>query len=377
VGATCVRRAVLLVAAALLFAAAPSADAKPRLRCSSGTTLLVDGPLRIFAVAFRDRDERGHDHYACLGGRGRPLRVGQDDDGPDAAVERMLDYSFAGGRYLLAAIYGEDEAGQNGDYTVFDLRAHRRVAKTDLLVDLEAGAQFGLAADGSLVVGDEGVVSLLRAGSPKQGLSPAGVTAGDVALSGTTLYWTETPQGAPPVARSAQLGGAAAPPGDRLEPVEIRRGGACTRRSGETVLRSSRVRVLRRGTGYVACRFGDGRAVRLPAETSAADLRVVADRWLFVRAGARAQVIDMRSLQTVTQVDAPAATALLDDGTLAWNEAGGRLLAAAPGAAPHELAATGAGALASSRTTVYWTADGTPQRFQPSGARPRAAIPGA
>jgi hypothetical protein len=53
-------------------------------------------------------------------------------------------------------------------------------------------------------------------------------------------------------------------------------------------------------------------------------------------------------------------------------EAGGRLLVAAPGAAPDELAASGASAPASSRTTVYWTAGGAPQRFRPSGARPRA-----
>ncbi len=325
-------------------------------------------------MPFRDSDERGHDHYACLGGRGRPLAVGQDDDGPDASVERMLAYSFAGGRYLLAAIYGEDEAGANGDYNVFDLRARRRVSSTDLLVDLEAGAQFALAADGRMAIADDGTVQLWPLGfsdGRAQALSPTGATAGDIALSGTTLYWTETPQGAPPVARSAPLGGDPAPAGARLEPVEIRRGGACTRRSGTTVLQSSRVRVLRRGAGYVACRFGDGRALRLPAATSVADLRVVADRWLFVRAGAGVRVIDMRSLQTVTRADSPAESALLDDGTLAWTEAGGRLLSAAPGAAPSELAATGASALAASRTTVYWTAGGAPQRFAPSRARPR------
>jgi hypothetical protein len=82
-------------------------------------------------------------------------------------------------------------------------------------------------------------------------------------------------------------------------------------------------------------------------------------------------MIDTRARRTVTVADAPVETTLLDDGTLAWVESGGRLLAAAPGAAPDELAASGASALASSRTAVYWTADGAPQRFRPSGARPR------
>jgi hypothetical protein len=283
----------------------------------------------------------------------------------------MLAYSFAGGRYLLSATYGEDEAGQTGDYAVYDLRARRRVSSTDLVLDTDMGAQYALAADGRMVIADEGVVQLRRPGASNQALSPAGVTAGDIALSGTTLYWTETPQSAPPLARSTQLGGEPAPGGERLEPVEIRRGGACTRRSGTTVLQSSRVRVLRRGAGYVGCRFGDALAVRLPAETSVTGLRVVADRWLLVPAGDRTHVIDMRARRTVTVADAPVETTLLDDGTLAWVESGGRLLAAAPGAAPDELAASGASALASSRTAVYWTADGAPQRFRPSGARPR------
>jgi hypothetical protein len=73
----------------------------------------------------------------------------------------------------------------------------------------------------------------------------------------------------------------------------------------------------------------------------------------------------MRSRRTVTTVDAPAETALLDNGTLAWIDAGGRLLAAAPGAAPNVLVPSGASALASSRTTIYWTAGGMPQRFRP------------
>jgi hypothetical protein len=365
------RRAALLAAVALALAAtAPPADAKPGCR-RSGTTLLVNGPLRIFAISFRDSDERGHDHYACLGGRGRPLRVGQDDDGPDASVERMLAYSFVGGRYLLAAIYGEDEAGQVGDYSVFDLRTRRRVSMTDLDVDLEVGPQYGLAADGSMVIGDDGVVKLLRPGASSQVLSAAGVTAGDVALSGATAYWTDAPQGAPPVARSAALGGDLAPAGERLEPVELHRGGACTRRSGMTVLQSSRVRVVLRGAALFACRFGDARAVRLPADVAIAGVRVVADRWLLARGDAGARVIDMRSLRTVTRTDPFSETALLDNGTLAWTDAAGRLLAAAPGAAPQELAASGASALASSRTTVYWTAGGAPQRFRPSGARPR------
>ena len=364
------RRAALLAAVALaLAAAAPSAGARPRLRCASGTTLLVNGPLRIFEIPFRDSDEHGHDQYACLAGRGRPLFVGQDGEGPGVGLARQLAYSFAGGRYLLSATYGEGEGGASGDYAVYDLRTRRRLLTTDLLADPAVGAQYAFAADARLVLADDGVVQLLRPGSPSEPLSPAGVTAAEIALAGTTLYWTETPQSAPPVARSAQLGGDPAPAGDRLEPVEIHRGGACTRRSGTTVLQSSRVRVLRRGARLVACRFGDALAVRLPADSK--DLRVVADRWLLLRAGPRARVIDMRARRTVTVAAAPLESALLDNGTLAWIEAGGRLLAAAPGEAPDELAASGASGLASSRTTVYWTAGGAPQRFQPSGARPR------
>ena len=360
---------MLLAAAALaLAAAAPSADARPRLRCSSGSTLLVNGQLRIFSVAFRDDDESGTDHYACLEGHGRPLWVGQDGEGPGVGLERMLAYSFAGGRYLLSALYAESEGGPSGDYMIFDLRAGKRISSTALNIG-EIEADFAFVADGRMVKADDQVVELHRPRVGSRKLSTPGVIAGDLALSGTTLYWTESPEGAPPVVRSAPLGGDPGPAGDRLAPVGLHRGGSCTRRSGTTVLQSSRVRVLRRGARVLACRFGDALAVGLPADST--DLRVVADRWLFLRSGTRARVIDMRSRRTVTQADAPVESTLLDNGTLAWIEAGGRLLAATPGAALHELAASGASALASSRTTVYWTAAAAPQRFQPSGARPR------
>jgi hypothetical protein len=94
-------RTALAAAAALLFAAAvPSAHAA--VRCTSGSTIFLDGNVRIFSIPFKDDDEVRPFHYACLGGRGRPLLVGTDGEGPGVALGYMPAYAFAGGRYLMA-----------------------------------------------------------------------------------------------------------------------------------------------------------------------------------------------------------------------------------------------------------------------------------
>ena len=136
--------------------------------------------------------------------------------------------------------------------------------------------------------------------------------------------------------------------------------------------RTPRVRVLRRGAALFACDVRDARVLRLPAGTSAGGLRIAGDRWLLAAAGDRAVVIDVRNRRTVTRIDAPSDSVLLRNGALAWIDTAGHLLAAAPGAAqPTLLEPAGATALAGSRRSVYWTADGAPHRWGPVTATQR------
>ena len=235
--------------------------------------------------------------------------------------------------------------------------------------DLEAGAQFALAADGRMAIGDEGTVQLWPLGfsdGRAQALSPAGATAGDIALSGTTLYWTETPQGAPPVARSAQLSG------DPPRPRPARAGRDPSRRLvhapvGHDRVQSSRVRVLRRGADRrlplrrrAGAAAAGGHERRRPADRR---------RPLAVRARRRGCASSTcAQLQTVTRVGSPADSALLDDGRCV--DRGRRPAARRRAGAAPRLAATGASALAASRTTVYWTGVARPSASRRPGRGP-------
>ena len=216
------RTAIAVAAALLLAAAAPSAHAA--VRCTSGTTIFVDGKLRIFSVPFKDEDEQGHFHYACVGGRGRPLLVGIDGEGPGVAIGRMPAYGFAGGRYLMAVSYGEGEGGADSDYEVFDLRTRRKISSAGPTIDPDRPA-FALVANGWFVNADDGVVGVWQPGHSDERvrvLSTPGVEdATELAVSGTTVYWTEGPRSPTPVARSAAIGPAR---GRRVEPDPRARG---------------------------------------------------------------------------------------------------------------------------------------------------------
>ena len=64
---------------------------------------------------------------------------------------------------------------------------------------------------------------------------------------------------------------------------------------------------------------------------------------------------------------------LLADGTLAWIETGGRLLARSPGADAAVLSEAAPGLLAAARRAVYWTENGIPRVYRAARAQARSA----
>ena len=341
----------LLAAAALALAlTAPAAGA--RVACTSGTTVLVDGRLRIFAIPFHDTiGDRGYEEYACLGAHGRPLGVGSVSASPGTDATDTPAYVLAGGRYLAVASDEDGEGGLSSFYDVYDLRTRHRVTFTNALFDLESPPEVRLSAAGELVTDDIGEVEALAPGGSKRVLSTPGAQATGIALSGSTVYWTEGG-----VARSAALAPAPAGEDHVLAPVSVTGKSVCASRPGTTVARSPHVRVTR----SFACRVGDRRRVVLPTSTGKV-VRIAGDRWVY----AGGTVIDMRTRRTVTRSVSAifAESTLLEDGTLAWIDDEG-LWAARPRTEPVLLSAA-ATALASSHGVVYWTADGVAHRWAP------------
>jgi hypothetical protein len=349
-----------LVVALLLAVLAPTAEAKrPKLRCSAGVTLFAEGKLRLFGVHYRTSDEEGYQEYACVGRRARPLEVGGVGHDSGVGSGATPAYALGGSRWLGSFHITDGEAGGYGYFRLVDLRTRRGLAAPETSYSLVA-PEFRVAEDGSLVT-DTREVRVQAAGSRRSTLlSAPGVLATDLALAGNVVYWTEHPKGAPAVARSATLAGLPAdgPEAHMLEPVRPRAiGGACVAHRGRTIAASRSVRVYERGGRRRACRIGGSGPVGLGAAGAPAP-RIVKDRWLLTGA----VVIDMRSRDTVTTVAGGIRrSTLLDDGTLAWIDDGGRVLVQRPaGDAPAELApaSPAPSALAASRKTVYWTADG-------------------
>ena len=127
-----------------------------------------------------------------------------------------------------------------------------------------------------------------------------------------------------------------------LEPVRLRRrGGTCRAARGRTIVASGSVRVFETGDGRFACRVGGRRPVRARGLVGAADRRrPLAAR---VRRGHRPRASTSRTGRAVTRARPVSQATLLRDGTLAWIELGGRLMARSPGRRRRRALGRGAG----------------------------------
>jgi hypothetical protein len=330
--------------------------------CRSGATLAAFPGLRIVAVPFRDRGgdgNFGYQEYACTGPRARPLHVGLSSGAGGAYEEDTLRYDLVGGRYLAAGDSEEDEGGGSVTVTVWDLRTRRPIVNTapidggsggDPLVRLSAG---GTAID----TGSSNLLIVAPRHKPRR-LTTGG--ADDVAVTGSTLYWTE----AGTVHTMTLAGPASDAPDSFVDlPVGGLYSGRCRARIGTDVARDGWLRVARGPSGWFACRMLSRRALSLPSDLEPGSVRIAAHRWVYFAAGGSGHVVDMQRRTTVGAVPiAPGETPLLlDDGRVAWIDPTGTLMAQRPGAAPVPLA-TGAGGLAAAGKVLYWTAGGLPQR---------------
>jgi hypothetical protein len=102
----------------------------------------------------------------------------------------------------------------------------------------------------------------------------------------------------------------------------------------------------------------------------------VGDRWLLLRTGDAARVVDSRTGRGVASAREVAQATLLRDGTLAWIDTSGGVHARRPASEPIALSAAGASRLAGARRAVYWTEAGTPRVYRPPSAARSASKPG-
>jgi hypothetical protein len=369
-------RAAIVAACLAAVVVPPGAAAKQRLTCSSGITTVLDGRLRIFGVPFHDRyGTVGADEYACMGRSGRPMGIGFASESQGTASSDTPIVTFDGKRYIAVLATEDGEGGPDADYEVFDLRTGRRVTFAAALAG-EEPEPFRITAAGGLVSDDYGIQLVPRGHrGDSRFIKPLGA-GGEIAYTGNTIYWTE--KGIP---HSAPAKAPATAPENRVYDLRSRnafrvtRGhGRCESRRGTTIAASPHIRVLARNGRRLACRRASAKVHALGPRTGAAgELRIVRDRWLLSRTANGATVLDMRGDGTVvTAVDGAATSSTLTtDGTLAWIDADGRLLAQRPrDDTPAVLAEAAAvpTTLASSDTTIYWTAGGLPQRW-PSAER--------
>ena len=359
--------ATALVAAAALVPGATADGRTSRPRCTAGQTMFVEGKLRLFAIRWRTAHEWGYDTWACRGTRGRAVGVGGFASGTGTASAHTPRYTLAGGRYL--GIYNENdgEGGPSAWVTVVDLASRRTIGYANTPFYDEFLPSLRVASNGVFVISSAESVMLHR-GRKGEGRDLAGggpVT--DLAMVGATVYWTEE-SGTAPAARSAALEGVdpTAPESYLLEPAELPKRASCAATRGRTVAASPRVRVYERGSRRYAC-HGSRRA----RAGSAGDPlpRIVADRWVLLRDELGVGVLDARRGRIVTRADGKVGEAtLLVEGTLAWLDGDGRLLAQrAADDSPTELAPASAAptALAAGRKAAYWIAGGAPHQFRP------------
>jgi hypothetical protein len=125
----------------------------------------------------------------------------------------------------------------------------------------------------------------------------------------------------------------------------------------------------------VGCRIGG--PTRFPAGAAGDPLpRIVAGRWLLLSRPGTARVVDARSGHVVARAAGVQEATLLRDGTLAWIEDTGRVLARPPGGEAAVLSPGEASALAAARRAVYWTEAGVPRVYRPPSAARSVSKPG-
>jgi hypothetical protein len=353
------------VAMVLIGIVAKAAEARPR--CGSGTTAFVEGKLRIFGISFDRPDtfggrEFGFDAYACLGGRGKPVSVGGRYDNTGTASADTPAYAYDGRRYLAAYDTDDGEGGPSAHLSVLDLRTGRWSAFTNAAC-CENVPAFRVAHDGSLVANTPGEgLFVKRPGHRARTLSLDAPV--DLAMRGETVYWTSRG-----VAHSIVLDGAGAgAEALMLEPVRVDGRPGC---AGRAIAAAGSVRILKRGARRVGCRIGGPH--RFPAGVAGDPRpRIVSGRWVLLRAGDTARVVDSRTGKVVARAGEVSQSTVLRDGTLAWIDTTGRLITRRPGFGP-SLVADGATALAAARRAVYWTRDGVPQVFRPGRVQEASA----
>ena len=349
--------AALVTLLALLTLPA-AARARP-VTCRSGATLAAFPGLRIIAVAFHHRrfDNFGYQEYACTGRHARPLHVGLSSGAGGAFEEDVERYDLIGGRYLAAGDHEEDEGGGSVTVTVWDLRTRRPVVRAAPISGDNGGDPLiRLSAGGTAIDPGEGEITLAAPGHEPRLLTTGG--AADVAVTGSTLYWTE----ADGVHTTTLPGPAGDAPDSFVDlPVGGLYPGRCRARVGNDVARDGWLRVAHGASGWFACTMRSRRALRLPADLELGSVRIAAQRWVYFAAGGTGHVADMKSRTLAGDVTPGAQPLLLDDGRVAWLDATGTVMAQRPGAAPVQLA-TGASALAAAGTVLYWTSGGVPQR---------------
>jgi hypothetical protein len=356
------KSAAALVTILALLSLPAAARAKPKpVTCRSGATLAAFPGLRIIAVFFRDHGgdrNFGYQEYACTSSRARPLHVGLSAGAGGAYEEDVERYDLVGGRYLAAGDHEEDEGGGRVTVTVWDLHTRRPIV-ADAPINGDEGGDplIRLSAGGVAIDPGQGEITTVGPGHKPRLLTTGG--AADVAVTGSTLYWT-----AADGVHSTTLPG---PSGDAPDSfVDLGIGGLfpgrCRARIGNDVARDGWLRVAHGASGWFACRMLSRSAMTLPADLDPGSVRIAAQRWVYFAAGGAGHVVDVRRRTTVTTVAPGAQPLLLDDGRVAWLDPTGTVMAQRPGAAAASPLATGASALAAAGKVLYWTSGGIPQR---------------
>jgi hypothetical protein len=362
---------IAVLAAVVMVLLGIAARAEARVRCDSGTTAFVEGKLRIFGVYFHRSDEFneewGFDEFACLGGARRPLAVGFRYSNTGTGSNDTPGYAYDGRRYLATYDTDDGEGGPSAHMSVIDLRTRRSFGFTNVAC-CEGVPAFRVARDGSYVALTPGEdLFAKRPGHRARTLSSPGAVPKDLAMHGGTVYWSEGG-----IAKSAALDGLGGGEALMLEPVRMVRRAGC---SGRAIAAAGGVHVLARGERRVGCRLGG--PARFPAGAAGDPRpRIVAGRWLLLRSGDAARVVDSRTGRAVARATGVAQATLMRDGTLAWIDAAGGVHARPPGGKAVTLPAAGASALAAARRAVYWTEAGVPKAYRPPSAARSASKPG-